>query len=292
MLTIKRLSECTFLEAVKVWNRGFEGYFFPVNLDLTAFIQRMANEGLSPEHSVVAFDKEQAVGFVLNGIRTSGDQKIAWNGGTGVIPEYRHQGVGRQLMQATLDVYREEQVNVATLEAIKANEKAIQLYQKMGYKIVDELVFYTHTGVLPMEGGQLLDGVTVQKGVPQDVRSLGFYRERVAWQTQWASVRDGESLILMNQSGEQLAYALFKRTFDPEGKQTGIVLFQAEVNPSCLDAQSIMRCLLSEVYVPLDQSYQRSTVNTPASNELLTAVLCNWGFTKRAEQVWMTRGMD
>lgn len=292
MLTMKRLSECTFQEAVSLWNRGFEGYYFPMNTDVFSYTQRLANEGLSPDLCVVAFDNEQAVGFVLNGIRMVGDQKIAWNGGTGVIPEYRHQGVGRQLMKATFDVYREEKVQLAMLEAIKANENAIKLYQQMGYAIVDELVFYTHQGTLPLVGKQLPDGIRVQRGVPQDVKSLGFYRAQAAWQTQWASVRDGESLIISDQSGEQIAYALFKRTFDTEGKQNGIILYQAEVKPGYVDDYEMMQSLLVEVYAPLDHTYQRSTVNTPVSNELATTLLREWGFTTRAEQVWMTRMMN
>lgn len=291
MFTVKRLSECTFQQAVDVWNRGFEGYYFPMNTDVYAFTQRLANEGISPDHSLVAFHEDRAVGFVLNGIRMVGNRKIAWNGGTGVSPEYRHQGVGRMLMKAALDVYRGEKVNLAFLEAIRANENAIKLYQQMGYEVVDQLVFYTHQGDLPIVQKNLPEGYSFQKGIPQDVRALACYRAEVAWQTQWASVRDGESLLLKDEAGKKIAYALFKRTFDTEGKQTGIILYQAVVQPA-ENSHDLMECLLAEVFSPLDQSYQRSTVNIPVSNQLATGVLVDWGFTVRAEQVFMIKRMD
>lgn len=299
MITIKRLSECTLQQAVDVWNGGFEGYYFPMTTNVLAFTQRLASEGLSPEHSVVAFTEGRPIGFVLNGIRMINGKKVAWNGGTGVIPEYRNKGVGRELMKATLDIYRTEQVNLALLEAISANEKAIKLYQQMGYDIIDKLHFYYHQGSLLNEeakqSGQESDysnDYSYVKGIPQDVRTLPFYRSEGAWQTQWASVRDGESLIVRDNSGQDVAYAVYKRTFDESGKQTGIILYQAEVFPELANGRTVLEQLLNKLYGPFRLPYLRSTVNTPVSNELLSAILLDWGFTSRAEQVLMAKHMD
>ncbi|MBA2878130.1 hypothetical protein HNR63_001184 [Anoxybacillus kamchatkensis] len=40
MLQIKRLSECTLKEAVRAWNAGFEGYYFPIQLTIESFLDR------------------------------------------------------------------------------------------------------------------------------------------------------------------------------------------------------------------------------------------------------------
>ena len=40
------------------------------------------------------FEKEIPIGFVLQGIREVDGQKIAWNGGTGIIPKYRGKKLG------------------------------------------------------------------------------------------------------------------------------------------------------------------------------------------------------
>src|SRR5690606_28819443 len=126
--------------AVEAWNKGFEGYYFDATTTVDQFTNRMVLEGLSPSLSILAFDCDKPVGLILNGVRMIDGKKVAWNGGTGVAKDYRRNGVGKQLMDATLAIYEEEGVQIATLEAIKQNEKAIKLYENKGYKIVDELV--------------------------------------------------------------------------------------------------------------------------------------------------------
>lgn len=295
MISFKRLSECTLVEAVELWNRGFEGYYFPMTTNVFSFVQRVANEGLSLDHSIVAVMDGQLIGFVLTGIRNLNGKKVAWNGGTGVVPDYRYQGVGKALMKEVIDLYRREGVAVATLEAISANENAISLYEQRGYQVVDKLYFYHQSEPLQpfvSEAASLRSNYTMKKGVPHDVQILPFYRAEAAWQTQWASVRDGESLIVTDEDGEPIAYALFRRTRNEEGKLSSINLYQAEVKPNHPNEKDIYMYLLTEVYCPLELAVNRGTVNIPASNHLLTSLLLEWGFSLRAEQVWMKYQMD
>ncbi|WP_405079770.1 GNAT family N-acetyltransferase [Paenibacillus chitinolyticus] len=156
MIAIRKLSECTLDQAVQVWNEGFFGYFVDMTTNPGAYMTRQAYEQLSPQHSIVAFDGEQPVGFVLNGIRMAGGGKISWNGGTGIIPAYRGRGVGRKLIEASLDIYREEGVDTATIEAIAGNAPAIALYESVGYVTRDTLLILRKAGgaasVGPAEG--------------------------------------------------------------------------------------------------------------------------------------------
>lgn len=135
MIEIRRLSECTIEQGVEAWNKGFEGYHFDMTTTPEAFEKRMKQEGLSAELSVVAFDCEEPVGLVLNGIRESSSRKIGWNGGTGVAISWRKRGVGMQLMEKTLEILKEQNVEVATLEAISENKKAIELYKSLAMKL-------------------------------------------------------------------------------------------------------------------------------------------------------------
>jgi len=122
-IEIRPLSSCSFDDAVKIWNQGFEGYFVDLTLSLDNYLARLHSEELSPAHSLVAFCEGKPAGFLLNGIRMSAGRKVAWNGGTGVSPEFRGRGVGKALMRATIDLYDENGVEWATLEAISENEK-------------------------------------------------------------------------------------------------------------------------------------------------------------------------
>jgi GNAT superfamily N-acetyltransferase len=294
MITIKRLSECTFDEATRAWNRGFEGYYFDATATVERFTHRLGTEGLSPALSVVAFVDGEPIGLVLSGVRMIEGKKVAWNGGTGVATEYRRQGVGRKMMEAALSIYREEGVDIATLEAFRQNEKAIALYQQLGYKIVDRLLFLQNTEAFagdPFAAGSQSEYVC-KHSIPQDVRSLSYYHSMAPWQTQWAGIRDGEAVLVQEQNGETVGYALYKRTFDESGKLASIVLFQCCASPEREDREAIVRFALSRVFGPFDQACRRTSFNFPASNELVVNVLQQAGFQPSTEQVYMIRMME
>jgi ribosomal protein S18 acetylase RimI-like enzyme len=294
MLTIKRLSECTFEEATKAWNRGFEGYYFDAAATVERFTHRLGMEGLSPALSVVGFIDGEPVGLVLSGVRTIDGKKVAWNGGTGVATEYRRQGVGRKLMEAALSLYREEGIDLATLEAFTQNEKAIALYQQLGYEIVDRLLFLQYgeaSEVNPFTADRELP-YRHHRGIPQDVRGLSYYHSMAPWQTQWAGIRDGEAVLVQDEQGETVGYALSKRTFDESGKLTSIVLFQCAAHPEREDGEAIVRYALSQVFAPFDLACRRTTFNFPAANEQVVSILQQAGFQPSTEQVNMIRKME
>src|SRR4051812_32013581 len=106
MLEIKRLTECTYDQALTAWNTGFEGYFVNLNMTHEMFLKRFPMEDLKPSLSVAAFYDGEPAGLIVNGIRTVNGTKIAWNGGTAVATKFRKQGVGRALINATLDIYK------------------------------------------------------------------------------------------------------------------------------------------------------------------------------------------
>ncbi|MEH7086673.1 GNAT family N-acetyltransferase, partial [Neobacillus drentensis] len=87
-ITFKKLTECTIQDTITAWNRGFEGYFVQLEMTPELFFNRLVNEGLSLEHSLIAFDEEKPVAIVLNGFRVIDGQKTSWNGGTGIATEY------------------------------------------------------------------------------------------------------------------------------------------------------------------------------------------------------------
>ncbi|WP_052131437.1 GNAT family N-acetyltransferase [Planococcus sp. CAU13] len=220
MIQIRRLADCTIEQAVEAWNKGFEGYHFNMTTTPEAFKKRLKQEELSRDLSVIAFDGEQPVGLVLNGIRHSGGRKIGWNGGTGVAAAWRKKGVGMKLMEKTLEILKEQDVETATLEAISSNEKAIALYEKLGYEIVDELQFMKLDGEVEKKESGVSAPYKIQQEDPEEIGSLPFYRGDFPWQTQWQSVRDGEGLIAFGEEDAAIGYALFRKMDDEHGKHS------------------------------------------------------------------------
>ncbi|MGM7683432.1 GNAT family N-acetyltransferase [Cytobacillus sp. Hm23] len=293
MITIKRLTECSLQDAVTAWNEGFTGYFTDAQMTIDSFLNRLAQEGLSANYSIIAFDDKEPVGIVLNGIRMIDGKKVSWNGGTGVAPQYRGTGVGKKMMDASLAIYEEEGVEIATLEAIKENEKAISLYKKLGYVIEDSLLFIAHEDSFdsnPFKNH--LATYNFIKTVPPEVQNLSFYKSMYCWQTQFKSVRDGEAFIAIDdQTGESIGYALFKRIFNEEGVHVTTALYQCEVAPRRRDQHQITASLLSQLFAPFDQKLKRITVNLVATNETVVSLLKEARFEKSIEQVYMKKIM-
>ncbi|MGG1572647.1 GNAT family N-acetyltransferase [Fictibacillus sp. NRS-1165] len=288
MVSIKRFDTLSFQEAVDLFNEGFKHYFTDITLTVDSLIKKLANEDLSPEKSVVAFDQEKPVGFVMNGFRTVDGQKASWNGGTGIIPEYRGNGVGKEMISACMGIYEEEGVDLLLLEAISENTRAIKLYESMGYSVFDELAFFVNHESLSERAFYHEGDYDYIHGIPQDVKDIEFYQHMTPWQTQYQSIKDGESMTVKS-GRETVGYAVFKRTINASRKREGIALYQCEAKPGHDKAADVIQFMLREIYRPAEGACRRMTVNFSKSNTLVCESLSKEGFTVMIEQVHMSK---
>jgi len=291
-MEIRRLSACSFDDAVKIWNEGFQGYFVDLTMSMDDYLSRIHREGLSPELSLVAFREGRPAGFLLNGIRQDAGRRVAWNGGTGVSPEFRSRGVAKALMKATLELYNEHGVDVATLEAISNNEQAISLYRQFGYEIVDRLIFLQQEGSLPQNSFLCASSLSyiAAQFAPDTVGKLEFYDDLAPWQAHWRSLarNHGEALIVSEVNGAPVGYALFKKRADEQGRTSEIRLYQCVAKPGA-DAEAVIGCALKKLYAPLELELRRSTYNFSDANDVVRMMLMEAGFAPTIEQMHMMR---
>ncbi|WP_237391773.1 GNAT family N-acetyltransferase [Paenibacillus dendrobii] len=289
-MEIKKFSEFSAVELTELWNEGFKGYASDMTMSVETFVKRIPDNQLSMEASVALCDNGRPIGFVMSGFRTVDGRLMAWNGGTGIIPEYRGKGHGRQLIGAALDVYREKGAKVALLEALSENEPAIKLYTKMGYVLIDKLRFYEHKEDLRPDAFSSDKPYVYdyRYGIPQDVQHLNLPVGNMPWQTHWENIVNGQSVIMYDVQGEVAGYALYKRLFDASGEHSSTSLYQCRaVKASEGEAEGLLKALLSLVYAPMDKKVIRRTVNLPLSEQALVRILEEAGFTPRVNQVHM-----
>ncbi|GAA0329281.1 hypothetical protein GCM10008967_19720 [Bacillus carboniphilus] len=292
MISIKRLSECKLLEAVDAWNKGFEGYYFDATTNVDAFTARLITEGLKPTMSVVAFDETLPIGLILSGTRKVGEATISWNGGTGVATAYRKQGVGKKMMQEALSIYKEENVDLAILEAILENEKAIALYEQYGYQVVDHLHHLQHAGSLSDIEWELSNEMYVRPGTITEMESLSFYQKLAPWQSYWMHGKGLDVWIAENGSTPKpVGYALTKKRLDDTGKVVGVTVLQCEVEALAVNQTSILHSLLYRVFGPVSEQATRMFAFLQDTNQQVMNFAKAVGFTKAVSQVYMMKPM-
>jgi ribosomal protein S18 acetylase RimI-like enzyme len=123
---------------VEALNHCFEGYLTPVNFTITSFEQRMRGEHLDPEASKIYTLENQPVGVILVA-RRGWNSRIA---AMSVAPDFRNQGVGRQMLLAALEAARDRHDRQVILEVFEQNPNAVRLYRSVGFQITRRLNGY------------------------------------------------------------------------------------------------------------------------------------------------------
>lgn len=126
---------------VDLFNEGFSDYLLPMRLTLDAFAEHVATYDIDLGCSRVAFD-DQPAAFALIARRDG----AGWVGGMGTVPRYRRRGLGEQALTAGLAALSDRGAGIAWLEVIDANHRAFQLYEKLGFEVIRDVVVWSLPG--------------------------------------------------------------------------------------------------------------------------------------------------
>jgi ribosomal protein S18 acetylase RimI-like enzyme len=184
LLPATQVARSDFLTA---FNRAYSDYFVPLHFDPPAFDLILERESIRIEASAAALQGDQIVGIGMLGVRG----QRAWIGGMGVIPEYRHQGIGRQMMRWLLDQARALGVKRIQLEVITQNAPAIALYGSLGFRHVREMAVLTAEPIANLPSDPPLNGTRITAEGP--VRLIKLMDQVSEFRTPWQ--RDRETIL-------------------------------------------------------------------------------------------------
>lgn len=142
MATFQTLANISIEKLLAVFNWSFSDYVIPFRLTKEQLENKIKDEGIRLDFSAGAFENNQLIAFVLHGYDIIDNLKIAYNAGTGVIPDKRGHKLTAQLYDYILPVLRENNVDKVMLEVITTNERAIKTYQNIGFKTVRQFNCY------------------------------------------------------------------------------------------------------------------------------------------------------
>ncbi len=140
---------CVDLQTLRsCFNAVFKNYHTPVQFDRQQFADKLITEAIDLKLSFGVFNEEELVGFVLNGIDTAGNLKVAYNTANGILPEYRGYKLSYQLYEYSIEQLKQAGVGKIMLEVIEQNIPAIKIYENFGFRVIRKLNSYRGKPVL------------------------------------------------------------------------------------------------------------------------------------------------
>ena len=135
MLTFKSLENTKIEIITEALLESFSDYFVPMRQSIIFWEEYWKRNRVRYDLSFGAFEDDQLVGFIVNGIDYRDGSLVAFNAGTGVIPTYRGQKLVKQLYNFAFPFFKKIGIENFALEVITQNIKAIKAYQSVGFKV-------------------------------------------------------------------------------------------------------------------------------------------------------------
>jgi len=99
----------------------------------------------SPEFFIVAEKDNKVVGY-LSAVAEGHFNRLCHILSIAVLPEYRGQGIGSELLKYLIDLVKMKKISSIILEVKKNNNIAINVYKKFGFKIIGYKYRYYRDG--------------------------------------------------------------------------------------------------------------------------------------------------
>jgi len=137
-MKIKSLENISKDELIDCFLLAFENYYVQMPTEKSYYIKRWAAAKVDFSLCYGMFDKDNLVGFIIHAIDNRSGKRIAFNTGTGVIPAYRGQKITKAIYAHAIQDLKAKGIELSQLEVIQENEKAIKVYESVGFTIVKE----------------------------------------------------------------------------------------------------------------------------------------------------------
>lgn len=117
------------------FQKAFSDYLIKFEMTQVDFEKKFVEKlQMAFDDSGGAWHNGSLIGFIFTAIENYEGLKTAYNGGTGVVPEYRGQDISGRLYQHLLPRFQKSGIRKCLLEVITTNSRAIKAYQKLGFE--------------------------------------------------------------------------------------------------------------------------------------------------------------
>ena len=191
-------------------------------------------------------------------------------GNVAVLPAHRRRGIGRKLVQASLDLIRARGGRLAWLEVVKDNQPAYELYLKLGFKPYSGDVIFEREPPFPDEPAGLPAGVSAEplprskwqlryaldlRIVPQEVKVYepvepDQFRHPLAMYLLGPIIAYAQGVqtrsTLLREIRSPTPFAIYGTRIPTRG--TGLIMLRSRVDPERPElARPVVRSILSDL---------------------------------------------
>lgn len=247
-------SEYTIQELTDIYNRTRVDYMVPMPMNAARLEEYIYTYDVDLEHSLVATHGDDMLGVAMLGVR----KDRAWVTRLGVIPDTRRRGTGQALTAGLLEQAEALGVGFTMLEVIKHNEPAHQLFLKLGFYEVGELLVLRRSPNLPPPQPIVADAERLERAEALDL--VGRDRGTQPWTNQSESLFNAQDvsglrLTLIDGSRGWLVYQRQKFTLTR-------FAYKTEVGDPVMMACAFLSHLHHQ-YLRLDTQLENIQVNDP-----------------------------
>jgi ribosomal protein S18 acetylase RimI-like enzyme len=138
-------SSFTIDQLTAIYNQTRVDYMVPMPMNTARLQEYITAYNVDLTHSLVAIHSGEMLGVAMLGIR----KDRAWITRLGVLPNTRRHGTGQALMGGLLERAAILQIGFSMLEVIKNNTPAHQLFLKLGFYEIGELLVLRRSPTIP-----------------------------------------------------------------------------------------------------------------------------------------------
>jgi ribosomal protein S18 acetylase RimI-like enzyme len=204
-------SQFTIEQLTAIYNQTRVDYLVPMPMNAKRLADYITTYDVDLERSLVAMQGDELLGVAMLGVR----EGRAWITRLGVLPNIRRGGVGQALMAGLMENAARLDINFLMLEVIKNNVPAHQLFLKLGFREIGELLVLRRAPAVPPPDPIVADAQRLER--IDALRLAGRDRGTMPWTNQSESLINanevsGLSITLADDSRGWLVYQRQKFT--------------------------------------------------------------------------------
>ena len=182
-------SQFTVDELTAIYNQTRVDYMIPMPMNAARLAEYIKIYDVDLDRSLVAVEDETLRGVAMLGVRA----ERTWITRLGVLPSTRRSGVGEALMRGLLEQSARLGIDFNMLEVIKNNTPAHQLFLKLGFYEVGELLIMRRPPTMQTYEPVIADARRLERYEALDL--VGYDRGTQPWTNQSESRGHGADIF-------------------------------------------------------------------------------------------------